>query len=1159
MSSVKTYHENLAVPLTKANRSHRIILLPNGLLTLLVSDPTEDLASAAVCIASGAHNDPDEIPGLAHFCEHLLFLGSKHFPNTSEFHDLLSKAGGRRNAFTTGEQTSLFFEVPSDALYEKEGTPMFNHLMQMFADSVKAPIFAESMYEKEVYAIDNEHNANVSKSGRVMYHGLRLISNENHPFHRFATGNFFTLNDMPKIKKSNVKDKLRKYYTENYIADKMTLVIRGSQSLNLLQKIAVSNFGDVKTWSAMEQEKKSKLKLFGSKTITTKNTIFDKQLVDFDVLSQLRYDSRVFSQTELNNCILINSSKTPTLRLVFPLEGDLPHQELFERAWCNVLGNEGEGSLYEVLNANGWAVSVSAFSQHLSQSDDILVLEIKLTISSVKKVKDVISTVLTNYKQTVFGEVQELARYLFELESIDKLTYIHQDICKSPMEEASICAQNLQKNIAKLGTKNILKGSSNWDSPYNIGTPLGDEYWQRAAQDFKSFVDRYFNIANLRFILLVDQKAIECLSSSLTIVDSGTDQFFSFEYTKAKFDPALFKDASGFAYSFVGSNKFIPKVALDHNKLHQFLSESSTKASEASLSYATKSSWSATNAQLVTASPQFELWTKLEPSEVFKSKVYLSFDLVSCSLNKSPLNTMNCEVLVDLLKLKVSKMLYSSELLNYTWEIMASLKGDVRFGFTISGFTDGVEQLLSILVNGFKGLVHDLCLTSDDFRRARVAVRSRYSDLVQDSSLVLAMTGLLVVMEENIWTIEDRIDALDDIDISSFKEFLRVFQSGSKSLKMIVHGDLRHVERFSLIVNHISNHLDDTDISTHVEPSTIFIKPGDSYSISRNGPKNDPTSSISYFIQTGERSNPRTKIMTRLFSYLMSLSVVPDLRFKKQLGYVVLGGMRMLRTTLGLHITVMSANFTPNYLQKKIDEYLLLWEETLHKLDEKRFQTEIVNAFLETIDKNLHESGGPESLTSEMVPSVGSSNSTEMGDSMKLHRKVRDAIFNDDYNSSADEIGIKSLLVLTKTQFLQFFSERISVSSQQRSSICVKIQCSLTPEETRQQLMTLQLEAFLKMNGLRISSEKLKETVERSGGSPVYLLKDLFKIFVSQGESLRLCSVVLKEVIKQVSESLKHRGEQSTSSDNDFGKTVDVTDIEEFQKRNTIMRVSSGL
>ncbi|HEV7737063.1 MAG TPA: insulinase family protein, partial [Chlamydiales bacterium] len=51
------------------------IRLRNGLEILLISDPGADQSSASVAVDAGSWNDPEKYPGMAHFCEHMLFLG----------------------------------------------------------------------------------------------------------------------------------------------------------------------------------------------------------------------------------------------------------------------------------------------------------------------------------------------------------------------------------------------------------------------------------------------------------------------------------------------------------------------------------------------------------------------------------------------------------------------------------------------------------------------------------------------------------------------------------------------------------------------------------------------------------------------------------------------------------------------------------------------------------------------------------------------------------------------------------------------------------------------------------------------------------------------------------------------------------------------------
>ena len=59
------------------NRSYRVIQLPNQLVALVIHDPDTDKVSAALDVNVGSFSDADDIPGMAHAVEHLLFMGTK--------------------------------------------------------------------------------------------------------------------------------------------------------------------------------------------------------------------------------------------------------------------------------------------------------------------------------------------------------------------------------------------------------------------------------------------------------------------------------------------------------------------------------------------------------------------------------------------------------------------------------------------------------------------------------------------------------------------------------------------------------------------------------------------------------------------------------------------------------------------------------------------------------------------------------------------------------------------------------------------------------------------------------------------------------------------------------------------------------------------------
>jgi insulysin len=59
------------------NRSYRVVKLQNELEALLIHDPETDKASGALDVNVGSFSDTDDMPGLAHAVEHMLFMGTE--------------------------------------------------------------------------------------------------------------------------------------------------------------------------------------------------------------------------------------------------------------------------------------------------------------------------------------------------------------------------------------------------------------------------------------------------------------------------------------------------------------------------------------------------------------------------------------------------------------------------------------------------------------------------------------------------------------------------------------------------------------------------------------------------------------------------------------------------------------------------------------------------------------------------------------------------------------------------------------------------------------------------------------------------------------------------------------------------------------------------
>lgn len=92
-------------------------------------------------IILGSLSDPKELPGLAHFCEHMLFLGTKSFPTENTYLKYITDHGGHCNAFTSPDRTSYVFDVAPESL---------KGALDIFSQFFICPLFTDSATEREV-------------------------------------------------------------------------------------------------------------------------------------------------------------------------------------------------------------------------------------------------------------------------------------------------------------------------------------------------------------------------------------------------------------------------------------------------------------------------------------------------------------------------------------------------------------------------------------------------------------------------------------------------------------------------------------------------------------------------------------------------------------------------------------------------------------------------------------------------------------------------------------------------------------------------------------------------------------------------------------------------------------------------------------------------
>ncbi|XP_018644130.1 insulysin (M16 family) [Schistosoma mansoni] len=199
-------------------REYKVMRLCNRMKVLLISDPETDKSAVCLSVNIGSLSDPKELPGLAHFCEHMLFLGTKSFPTENTYLKYITDHGGHCNAFTSPDKTSYVFDVAPESL---------RGALDIFSQFFVCPLFTDSATEREVSAVQSEHEKDSSNDTRRLFQLERNLSKGGHDYTKFFSGNRYSLFESSCAKSVNTREKLLQFYSTWYSSNLMSLVILG--------------------------------------------------------------------------------------------------------------------------------------------------------------------------------------------------------------------------------------------------------------------------------------------------------------------------------------------------------------------------------------------------------------------------------------------------------------------------------------------------------------------------------------------------------------------------------------------------------------------------------------------------------------------------------------------------------------------------------------------------------------------------------------------------------------------------------------------------------------------------------------------------------------------------------------------------------------------
>ncbi|ORX37612.1 Metalloenzyme, LuxS/M16 peptidase-like protein [Kockovaella imperatae] len=379
---------DLILPPTE-DRPHRYFTLSNGLEVIVISDPEADKSAASMDVGVGHLSDPVDLPGCAHFCEHLLFMGTKKYPVENAYQQYLSSHNGHSNAYTAMTSTVYFFDVGADAL---EGA------LDRFSGFFKEPLFNEDCTEREIKAVDSEHKKNLQNDIWRLFQLEKHVLRKDHAYHKFGTGDYDSLWSTPKSQGRDPRQQLISWWEKWYCARRMKLAVVGKEDLDTLEKWVKERFEDV----PVRSEGLPDVGEEGVRVAFETNPISEEQMGHV-----------VFAKPVQDN---------RGLEITFPFpEIDHLYQSKPAHYLTHFIGHEGPGSLLSYLKKQGWVNGLRAGTSHAAVGFDFIKIGVDLTPSGLQHWKDV-SLAIYKYinllrsqrpSEEIFNEIKAMAEISF--------------------------------------------------------------------------------------------------------------------------------------------------------------------------------------------------------------------------------------------------------------------------------------------------------------------------------------------------------------------------------------------------------------------------------------------------------------------------------------------------------------------------------------------------------------------------------------------------------------------------------------------------------------------------------------------------------------------------------------------------------------------------
>ncbi len=405
-------------------KQYRYLELDNRLKVLLVSDSEADKSAAALDVYVGSGSDPENWQGLAHFLEHMLFLGTKKYPTAGEYQKFIKSNGGSHNAFTSFSHTNYHLSIAPEHF-----APALDRFSRFFID----PSFDAVYVDRERSIIHSEYQTRKKNEHRRLWAVQKKWLNQDHPYSRFVVGSLDTLRD----RDVSARDALITFYQQHYSANIMALVVLGRESLDQLEQMVSERFSQIPDRNLEPQ-------------------LFTQQYMNTELIP-----------VRLNS---VPERELDSLRFVFPIPSTYAEYSSKPLDYISdLLGHEGAGSLYAVLKDRGWAEHLGVGQGYMDQVQGEFAIQIGLTKQGLNHIDDIGELV---FQAINLIKQQEIDEWRFQEQSnLLKIAFRFQQ-----QIDAGQLAQSLASKLQRYPSKDVLQGGYLMEifAPHRIRTLLDE-------------------------------------------------------------------------------------------------------------------------------------------------------------------------------------------------------------------------------------------------------------------------------------------------------------------------------------------------------------------------------------------------------------------------------------------------------------------------------------------------------------------------------------------------------------------------------------------------------------------------------------------------------------------------------------------------------------